>query len=799
MKDSKERDLKNLFLSLLVRNGIDETLFPSNWIYEANNSKLERIVGLAEKMTLNGKENLPRENFDAIIEKPLYSIFEAIKKEKKNEHFSYSYKVPTKPLKLDLDTNSLEESKSLFPIKEEAETDSQLKENLRKDINHISSQTEKATIETYLSILAKHTSNVSSNTVFKDVSFYDHFKTTLAISTCLYDIELENLEDCTEPVLLIGGDISGIQNFIYDIASKKASQNLKGRSFYLQLIVDSILNQLLEKLRLLTSNVIYSSGGAFYILAPNTRATQQKIDEFEQDISEKLFEVSQAKLTLILGYVPIRRNALLGKDNENNAWNNLHKNKLEPKKKQKFALLIEKDEKGFNNFFEPSEIGGEMIRDAITNEEFTKEEVENEKIYSLDEEGFESPIKKVTKQQIDLGKKLKNTDFIVVANQQISFFEKKNGSEFEILGKYYYLLSKKDFKDRVSKFKNYKENNLRIISLNNLSFLENQIEGEGHFYAFEFYGGNDYPTVSLKNNRQETKTFSEMAGMAEEEREYQEEFVGVNFKRYAVLRMDIDDLGSIFQKGFSYDKRTFTRLSALSRNLDYFFKGFINIIWSQGNYKKNTQIIYSGGDDLFIVGRWNEVLEMAIEIRSCFKEWVCNNNHLGISAGISIVTPKFPIAKAAEQAGEAEKLAKAHELQLQGWRKNSIALMGIPLHWEYEYPFVMDITAHINYIYKDVRSTLTKLQGFYEQYKDEDEESSSDLSWRWKLAYQLARTAERNRNNKTLKDFLHDVKAGIFTTKDSSNNLGKAKHTYFKLLNLAIRLAELEHRTKPHK
>ena len=157
--------------------------------------------------------------------------------------------------------------------------------------------------------------------------------------------------------------------------------------------------------------------------------------------------------------------------------------------------------------------------------------------------------------------------------------------------------------------------------------------------------------------------------------------------------------------------------------------------------------------------------------------------------------------------------AKKHEIT-DKWSKNSITLMGIPLHWEHEYSFVRDVKTHIHYIYTDVRSTLTKLQGFYEDYenneksykiakqkienKDKENEKIHvpSQSWRWQLAYQLARTAERNKNNKALKDFLNDVKIGVFSSKDSNNNLKNAKHNYFKLLNLAIRLAELEHRNK---
>ena len=68
--------------------------------------------------------------------------------------------------------------------------------------------------------------------------------------------------------LLIGGDISGIQKFIYTIASKKAAKTLRGRSFYLQLLTEAVLRFVLGELELPYTNVIYAGGGHFFLLAP---------------------------------------------------------------------------------------------------------------------------------------------------------------------------------------------------------------------------------------------------------------------------------------------------------------------------------------------------------------------------------------------------------------------------------------------------------------------------------------------------------------------------------------------------
>lgn len=48
--------------------------------------------------------------------------------------------------------------------------------------------------------------------------------------------------------MLIGADLSGIQSYIYQVVSKYAGKNLKGRSFYLRILSDSIVRFLLKEL-----------------------------------------------------------------------------------------------------------------------------------------------------------------------------------------------------------------------------------------------------------------------------------------------------------------------------------------------------------------------------------------------------------------------------------------------------------------------------------------------------------------------------------------------------------------------
>jgi CRISPR-associated protein Csm1 len=423
--------------------------------------------------------------------------------------------------------------------------------------------------------------------------------------------------------------------------------------------------------------------------------------------------------------------------------------------------------------------------------------------------------KKTTAEPIYAGKILKSVTHIasVFNDKNSPWYAQKDIYVFNPckLNVHHLLIDEKTNVSRFIELTKKENRHGRIARINEKEFFFHSEKHKNYTFSSELYGGNDYPVVRVVNDGKELpKTFSEMAGMKEDDREYESEFQELKFKRYAVLRMDVDNLGSIFQKSLDGDVN-FARYAALSRALDGFFKGELNGIWENG-FSESTQIIYSGGDDLFIVGRWDKIIDFAEKIRSEFRKYV-RRNDIGISAGIAIVSPKFPIAKAAEMAGEAEKEAKKHpekekreEKKLQ-WQKDSVSFFGKPLHWEHEFPLVKELKDFILYIYEDAKPILWKLRGYYEVNQKIQEDKvrvkngektrleSHTESWRWQLAYHIARTQFRYKNNKTLNDFLEDVKIGVFTGKDRNNKMKNSAWEYFDLLIIAAVWAEFEFRT----
>ena len=223
----------------------------------------------------------------------------------------------------------------------------------------------------------------------------------------------------------------------------------------------------------------------------------------------------------------------------------------------------------------------------------------------------------------------------------------------------------------------------------------------------------------------------------------------------------------------------------------------MNTIWSSTEeYSSSTYILYSGGDDLFIVGKWDVLIDLAKDINQALKQWTCHNPKLSLSGGIAIVPAKFPIAKGASMAEVAEKIAKAH--QYHKIEKNAFSLLNHALNWDTELPLVEKLKDKMVRLIdmEDVipKGVLQRIMAFYEQAMLQKKDDQNE-SWRWQMAYHFARAADSTRNEDA-KSFLREIQLGIFTDKNRyTDEVGYRKYeesNFFSLLNLAARWAELE-------
>lgn len=536
---------------------------------------------------------------------------------------------------------------------------------IMKDINQIS-------INQLLQILEEGFSYVPSSTnraEVCDISLYVHSKITSAVASCmkLYFDE-QQIQDykkyCfnsgskifrNEKIyLLISGDISGIQDFIYTIPSKGALKTLRGRSLYIDLLLEEFIDEYLEQIGLSRANVLYSGGGHFYILAPNIENTKKAIDKLQAKMNRWLMENIGINLYLAIGMVECSANNLMKSEAQGNLFATVNK-----KLKDDKTIRYSKDEDFLEYIFNV-----EKEKDTAKKEcNICHNLVDKLWKYNSDEEIACEFCLNLYK----LGQDILTQDLVFVISE-----EKIDGG-IKIFGKdkdlYMYAVN-------IENIDMFKGKILRIYSKNNL--LESDL-------AIRLYLA-DY---SAKNENDEVMTFDDLAKSSCK--------TDKGIKRLGVLRLDIDDLGIAFSSGFVSDKdkiednlryATLSRYADLSKDISMFFKVAINKICA-GDLtgcvdfeekafnifgiakapKRKVNIIYAGGDDLFLVGAWDEVLEVAIDINRAFKQFT--NGKLTLSAGMAMFSPTYPISKMAEIAGLLVQMSKNRK------DKNSIALFGM--------------------------------------------------------------------------------------------------------------------------
>jgi len=654
--------------------------------------------------------------------------------------------------------------------------------------------------ETLLKLLEKYTAYIpgeNCNNESTDISLFDKSKTRAAFAIAIYNFIKEtnnNIEvEKEKPFILIGADLSGIQDFIYDIIGKNASNNLKGRSFFIQILMESVVRLMLRDLGLYKANVVYSAGGNFYMIAQNTNETILKLNKLTTKINKALADAYRRKLYLALDYTEFGKKDLIDEGRLGEIWEELISVKLEKKKKQRY--LNELDEK----FFQPLDLAKETLlldKDSVTGELILK----NENKEAIDGK----TVRYSTYKQIQLGKLLRESDYWVISfdkhpnmddkNIINPFDEKFMNDKENAIGIYnYFLPHSPDLFD-----------DAEIIRLNKLRFFDRT--HKGNIQGFDYYGGNKFPVYNKID--EEKKNQAVKAG---DIKQFDDLAQGTNLNRLGILRMDVDNLGKIFALGFKKEMRTFSRLTTLSRSLDWFFTGYLNTIWKE--FEDDTIIIYSGGDDLFIVGRWDKTVQFAEKIKDDFKKWTCENPGLTLSGGVAIVTGKFPILKAATMAGEYEEEAKGHSISKEDCiniSKNAFTLFGEPLNWEYEFPVVKEIREKIidfskKNAPKSFARILVQFQMIREKQRDQNEkykEGKTDKrvneSWYWMILYYLKRFAENHRKDNTELSLYAEL-----VQKDILANTYKGETLFFlnksnHILNyyaLAARWAELELRT----
>lgn len=566
-------------------------------------SRFANMIKCAEKIASMTNQNNSAVNSSFLSNVPLDSIFNILNGNHQNFH--YMGKMLQSDAKINFPKDGRLKSEYNYNL---------LLSKLKQKLNTIAYSDDD--INALLEFLEEETSFLPSSakeSEINDISYFDHVKLATALVSCIYDSliehsELENrLKEASilseKMFLLYSADISGIQDFIYTISSKGALKGLRARSFYLEIIMEVIVDELLRRTELSRANLIYTGGGHAYLLLPNTEKVRGVVESFQTEANAWFRSTFQSALYIASAYCECSANEL--SNNPKGSYRLLFRSvseKISQKKRMRYCA-------------------SEIMEMNLPLRQHERECTVCHRMDKLNSDG-----KCVTCSALEklAAAMLKCNYFTIVKKPN-------NGEDFVALPFSYVLITDTE-ESLYQRFK--KECPVRIFSKNRI--CDNEAK------CVKMWLG-DYAS---------DPTFGDIASQVS------------GIKRIAVMRADIDNLGQAFVGGFPEEYTTLSRSSAFSRSLSLFFKSHINALLKHGSYQlyddddtsRKAVIVYSGGDDVFIVGGWSDIICFAVDLHHALERYT--QKTLTISAGIGLYGEKYPIAAMAREVGALEDYSK---------------------------------------------------------------------------------------------------------------------------------------------
>ena len=465
-------------------------------------------------------------------------------------------------------------------------------------------------------------------------SVFQHAKLAAALAANLLQAENENgaePEVDAKLHLLISGDLSGIQDFLYTIASEGALKILRGRSFYLEMLTEHVVQALIQKTGGTRANVLHTGGGGFAMLAANTAGILSVIGEMREEINQWLLETFEGRLHYSLAAEPFPKQELwfsaTGTHGETASalWKRAGRG-IDAEKRRKFSGMLDK-------LLEP------RMPHLLD---------EHCPICLSDDKELDGRVKamKTCKTCSGIGKiadrlqKPEQFGFVQVCDP------KEKEPDFEIAGTGYVFVREK-------------QADMPTFVINSWDAAD--------------WAAGDCVQVLVGNYRSGFDTLESIVEATPKGR-----------RLVGALRMDVDDLGRIFAD--AGEEGGLVRVSSMSRALNLFFKYYLHSICAGRTVdshrtgaravgkRRIVDVIYSGGDDLFVLGSWSEAAELAFDIRQAFERFTGEGTGMTLSAGLTLHKAKFPVYQMARMSKQAENEAKGNTNASGDRQKDSISL-----------------------------------------------------------------------------------------------------------------------------
>lgn len=420
-----------------------------------------------------------------------------------------------------------------------------------------------------------------------EVSLYDAARITAAIAVCL-----GRRGEGEAPFLLVTGDFSGIQSYIFAVAQtsvRGVARRLRARSFLIDATVAALAHTTARRLEVPYQNILMLCGGKFQLLAPNLPEQAVRLEALRQETDQYLFRRYKGEIGVNLAWIPFGPEgfARYG-DTVTRLAQALREQKDRP-----FAGPLTGAEGWQEEAFSLCDDLAGKTRCPSCQSRLIPAGAE-----SCDECAAQAVVGGRLNRASTLWYSHGSGEVELLEDCYLSFSPQKAGELYQVV-----QLNSWDIPPELT---------CRPLTVRTMA---------GHLPA----GPDGEPL-----------TFNDLAARSPGK------------DRLGVFKADVDNLGYLFADGFRGNGQggTVGRVTALSRMLELFFSGYVHTL-----LRRDYPMVYpvfSGGDDLFLIGPWDMLARLAVKLEAEFHRFTGQNPCLTLSGALTIADPGTHIATLAE-------------------------------------------------------------------------------------------------------------------------------------------------------
>ncbi len=603
---------------------------------------------------------------------------------------------------------------------------------VRNDTSSLYRKIDRQSVSRMYGLLYQYTTSVPASSYEGKkpfVSLFDQSKLRAAVASCLA-LGTGNQFNMLE------FDVSGIQKFIFRITEGRETKSgiaksLRGRSLFVSLLTDGITMSFLHEFGLTQNSIIFNTGGGALLLLPDVPDYEERVSKVGNQLIENLYEQFHTDLTFVWASVLCNEEELYRFKTDKAIE---LKGRLEQAKSRKYLPLLDSaflsaDSSGF--FYQPAQ------NQAVC--ELCGNEIENEGV---------CPVCEVLIRCSDFLTKKKDLVLLFQFGQPLDFF-REQAVEIRLGDCYIYLSTKEAVLQLEGSGK---------LDLNRVFALESVNHA---WMGLTRYLATEVPLDS-EGRILDMEAICELAP--------QEKW---GDPKLGILKMDVDNLGTIFAYGLPADTRSLSKFLTLSRMMEVFFGKHLPEICRKVSAEINPEIglvtknktlfyiNYAGGDDLVILGPAAGILKLASAINTNLNAYTHNEN-ITISGGIYIQRATQPIRFGVLEAESMLSAAKDRE------GKNAVSLLNTTLGFR-EYDQVLKATADFK---KNIEEGHYSRTSFYALMKLLDVETIDEFERRIPLAlYSVFRNSKNEDFSRKIKARIND----IYPLKEAQQSKGQDK------------------------